>query len=69
MSRFHDRSQGNLIGLPEAQYNVGDRYFRGVGTKQNYGLATEYWKMAAAQGFRIAQVRSVCRSAFLYFSC
>ncbi|CAG8537161.1 2314_t:CDS:2 [Paraglomus occultum] len=43
-------------GLPEAQYNVGYRYFRGIGTEQNYGLAVAYWKMAAAQGFRVAQM-------------
>ncbi|KAI7823806.1 hypothetical protein BC939DRAFT_450871 [Gamsiella multidivaricata] len=43
-------------GLPEAQYNVGLAYFRGVGVPKNDALAIEYWKMSGQQGFGLAQL-------------
>ncbi|KAG9295416.1 hypothetical protein G9A89_013445 [Geosiphon pyriformis] len=42
-------------GLPEAQYNVGERYVKGKGVEKNISRAAEYWKMAAFQGFQLAQ--------------
>ncbi|KAG0211448.1 hypothetical protein BGX28_007940 [Mortierella sp. GBA30] len=43
-------------GLPEAQYNVGQAYFTGVGAPKNDALAVEYWKMSGQQGFGLAQL-------------
>ncbi|KAG0347137.1 hypothetical protein BG004_008416 [Podila humilis] len=43
-------------GLPEAQYNVGQAYFRGLGVPKNDALAIEYWKMSGQQGFGLAQL-------------
>ncbi|KAF9190571.1 hypothetical protein BGZ51_008422 [Haplosporangium sp. Z 767] len=43
-------------GLAEAQYNVGQAYFKGVGVPKNDALAVEYWKMAGQQGFGLAQL-------------
>ncbi|KAG0240079.1 hypothetical protein BGW41_007244 [Actinomortierella wolfii] len=43
-------------GLPEAQYNVGNAYFHGVGVAKNEAMALEYWKMAGQQGFGLAQL-------------
>ncbi|KAF9583522.1 hypothetical protein BGW38_009280 [Lunasporangiospora selenospora] len=43
-------------GLPEAQYNVGQSYFVGMGVPKNDALAVEYWKMSAQQGFGLAQL-------------
>ncbi|KAF8929446.1 hypothetical protein BGZ58_008936 [Dissophora ornata] len=43
-------------GLAEAQYNVGQAYFRGLGVAKNDALAVEYWKMSGQQGFGLAQL-------------
>ncbi|KAF9897209.1 hypothetical protein BX616_006004, partial [Lobosporangium transversale] len=43
-------------GLAEAQYNVGQAYFRGIGVPKNDALAIEYWKMSGQQGFGLAQL-------------
>lgn len=43
-------------GLAEAQYNVGQAYFRGLGVPKNDALAVEYWKMSGQQGFGLAQL-------------
>ncbi|KAI9284611.1 hypothetical protein BC943DRAFT_325217 [Umbelopsis sp. AD052] len=44
-----------IKGMPEAQYNVGLRYFTGNGIEQNFVNAAEFYQMAAAQGFPLAQ--------------
>jgi TPR repeat protein len=41
--------------MPEAQYNVGLRYFTGNGVEQNFVNAAEFYQMAATQGFPLAQ--------------
>lgn len=41
--------------MPEAQYNVGLRYFTGNGVEQNFVNAAEFYQMAAAQGFPLAE--------------
>ncbi|KAG0271930.1 hypothetical protein BGZ95_000193 [Linnemannia exigua] len=43
-------------GLAEAQYNVGQAYFTGLGVPKNDALAVEYWKMSGQQGFGLAQL-------------
>lgn len=45
-------------GMVEAQYNVGQAYFTGMGgvVPKNEALAVEYWKMAGQQGFGLAQL-------------
>ncbi|KAH8549413.1 hypothetical protein BGW37DRAFT_503051 [Umbelopsis sp. PMI_123] len=44
-----------IKGMPEAQYNVGLRYFTGNGVEQNFVNAAEFYQMAATQGFPLAQ--------------
>ena len=42
-------------GLPEAQYNLGIRYHRGIGTKRDEKTALEYISAAADQALPVAQ--------------
>ena len=42
-------------GVAEANYNIGDLYFRGLGVPRNLDLAYKYYHKAALQGFAAAQ--------------
>ena len=42
-------------GLPEAQYNLGMKYFRGEGLPNDAVLAVKWFRNAAEQGLVIAQ--------------
>ncbi|KAI1318380.1 hypothetical protein EDD11_006718 [Mortierella claussenii] len=53
---FQHYQKAASMGLPEAQYNVGLAYFRGLGVPKNEDLAVEYWKMSGQQGFGLAQL-------------
>ncbi|KAG0316597.1 hypothetical protein BGZ99_006817 [Dissophora globulifera] len=55
-SAFQHYQKAASKGLPEAQYNLGNVYFKGLGVGRNEALAVEYWKMSAMQGFGLAQL-------------
>lgn len=42
-------------GAADAQNNLGDMYFEGLGVKQSYTKAAKYYHLAADQGYALAQ--------------
>ena len=48
-------SQGRLQHLPEAEYNLGTAYERGIGVPQDYTQAADLYRRAAEQGNASAQ--------------
>lgn len=53
---FKHFQKAAIKGLPEAQYNVGQRFLKGYGCEENAYNAAEFFRMAALQGFQLAQV-------------
>lgn len=53
---FKHFQKAAIKGLPEAQYNVGQRFLKGHGCDENAYNAAEFFRMAASQGFQLAQV-------------
>jgi TPR repeat protein len=43
------------VGTLLAQNNLGDRYYKGEGVKQDYDEALKWFRLAAAQGLALAQ--------------
>lgn len=51
-------------GDAEAQFNVGECYRLGCGTKENHNTAFEYYKLSAEQGYALAK-----RALKKYYYC
>jgi TPR repeat protein len=49
-----DNWQGNTTE-PQAQYDIGMMYFKGIGVKKDYGIAFRWFYLAANQGHARAQ--------------
>lgn len=47
---------GAMAGNPEAQNNVGEIYSKGLGTAPDYGMAFQWFKKAADQGYGRARI-------------
>src|SRR6188768_1540768 len=45
-----------MAGSPEAQNNVGEIYSKGLGTAPDYGMAAQWFKKAADQGYNRAKI-------------
>jgi hypothetical protein len=45
-----------MAGSAEAQNNVGEIYSKGLGTEPDYGMAAQWFKKAADQGYQRAQI-------------
>ncbi|MEO7251032.1 MAG: caspase family protein [Arenimonas sp.] len=45
-----------MAGSAEAQNNVGEIYSKGLGTEPDYGMAAQWFKKAAEQGFNRAKI-------------
>lgn len=45
----------NLLGMPEAQHNVGQALMKGRGVDKDAYSAAQYFRMAATQGFQLSQ--------------
>jgi hypothetical protein len=48
--------EGAMGGNPEAQNNVGEIYAKGLGTEPDYGMAFQWFKKAADQGYGRAKI-------------
>lgn len=44
-------------GLARAQYNLGEKYYNGIGVARSYEKAVAWFLKAAKQGFAYAQFR------------
>ena len=54
---IYENEKAALQGYAPIQYNLGIRYYYGIGAPQNYELALEWFQKAALQGFAPAQHR------------
>lgn len=48
--------EGAMSGSPEAQNNVGEIYAKGLGTAPDYGMAFQWFRKAADQGYGRAKI-------------
>lgn len=61
---FNELLEEAVNGDDEAQFEVGSRYFRGVGIKKNYKLAVKWFEKSANSGNPHAE----CGIAFCYYN-
>ena len=55
-------------GYAQAQFNLGNMYYKGQGVKQDYKKARELWQKLADQGFAQAQSNASASNVTRLFS-